>query len=443
MTKLKDILSEPCGLRYMVESLDIRSGVARRMLLDTEMMTSCQDIEKEYAALATYVRAINDTANLMAVKTLQFRLQGLKDIRTTLSNLKEGRVLDDIELFEIKHLSMLAGEVARQMTQVGLEADWQCTEDITRILDPEGLHIATFYVYDAYSELLQQMHRQQETEKDNIRLAEQIAEEENRIRTELSRNLRSYASILYEVLIKIAQVDIRTAKALQVRALGLCFPTLGNGWCLTQMWNPELNAILEKKGKTVQRNTIQLGDCPTILTGANMGGKTVVLKTVALCQYLMQMGFGIPAEKAEMHPFEAVFTCIADGQSMESGLSSFAAEMKGIDNILTAARQNRNILALIDEPARTTNPTEGTALVSALIAVLRETACTTLLVTHYCIRAYGCPCLRVRGLENGEMNYELLPALAGEVPHEALHIAEQLGIDNDWIRRAKKELEED
>ena len=88
MTKLKDILSEPCGLRYMVESLDIRSGVARRMLLDTEMMTSCQDIEKEYAALATYVRAINDTANLMAVKTLQFRLQGLKDIRTTLSNLK-------------------------------------------------------------------------------------------------------------------------------------------------------------------------------------------------------------------------------------------------------------------------------------------------------------------------------------------------------------------
>ena len=114
--------------------------------------------------------------------------------------------------------------------------------------------------------------------------------------------------------------------------------------------------------------------------------------------------------------------------------------MRQIDEVIRAAREGRNILALIDEPARTTNPIEGTALVSALIEVLKETGISLLMVTHYTIDAHACPCLRVRGLENGEMNYELVPARAGEVPHEALRIAEQLGIDPIWIEKAKQQI---
>ena len=63
-------------------------------------------------------------------------------------------------------------------------------------------------------------------------------------------------------------------------------------------------------------------------------------------------------------------------------------------------------------------------------------------VTHYNINTYNNKCLRVRGLENGKMNYELVETYEGEVPHEALNIAENLGIAPQWIKLAKEILEE-
>ena len=38
------------------------------------------------------------------------------------------------------------------------------------------------------------------------------------------------------------------------------------------------------------------------------------------------------------------------------------------------------------------------------------------------------------------MNYTLLPAFPNDVPHEALNIAEQLGIDTEWLNAAKHHL---
>ena len=38
------------------------------------------------------------------------------------------------------------------------------------------------------------------------------------------------------------------------------------------------------------------------------------------------------------------------------------------------------------------------------------------------------------------MNYELIEVKDGEVPHEALNIAESLGIDSEWIQKAREIL---
>jgi hypothetical protein len=46
----------------------------------------------------------------------------------------------------------------------------------------------------------------------------------------------------------------------------------------------------------------------------------------------------------------------------------------------------------------------------------------------------------VKGFENGTMNYELVEVQDGEVPHEALNIAESLGIDLQWISEARRIL---
>ncbi len=46
----------------------------------------------------------------------------------------------------------------------------------------------------------------------------------------------------------------------------------------------------------------------------------------------------------------------------------------------------------------------------------------------------------MKGFENGTMNYSLVEVQDGEVPHEALNIAESLGIDKEWIETAREFL---
>ena len=47
----------------------------------------------------------------------------------------------------------------------------------------------------------------------------------------------------------------------------------------------------------------------------------------------------------------------------------------------------------------------------------------------------------MKGFENGEMDYQLIEVQHGEVPHEALNIAQSLGIDSEWITLARKRLD--
>ncbi|MBR6490592.1 MAG: hypothetical protein IKT03_08680, partial [Muribaculaceae bacterium] len=57
------------------------------------------------------------------------------------------------------------------------------------------------------------------------------------------------------------------------------------------------------------------------------------------------------------------------------------------------------------------------------------------------IEAGDAHCLRVKGFENGEMDYTLIEVQHGEVPHEALNIAQSLGIDSEWIDKARSLLQ--
>ena len=270
----------------------------------------------------------------------------------------------------------------------------------------------------------------------------EATELEDGVRASLSEKLYPFVENLSQALISLALIDINVAKALQISSMALSFPNVAaTGECRYQaMFNPQVKASLEKQGREFQPVNIDFGSSPSLITGANMGGKTVVLKTLALCQMLFQFGFGIPASSATIVPCDEIFFCIGDEQSIEKGLSSFAAEMKKIDAVIKASRTNNIILALIDEPARTTNPTEGTALVQALLKVINGNNVRLVMTTHYDIEPGNAHCLRVKGLVNGLMDYSLVEVHDGDVPHEALNIAQSLNIDSEWLNEARRLL---
>ena len=442
--QLKNVIESPCGLRYMIDQLELQSGYARRLLLDTEMMTRAEDIVACYDALHHFVEFV-ERVDKIHIDTLLFKLQGLKDIRTTIRNLAGKQVLDDIELFEVKHLAILAGDVAKLLKQHDLDSVVAIPplDQVINILDPDGMKIATFYIYDSYCEQLKQLRsqmRQHPDQQDDLILQADALEDS--VRADLSERLRPFATAIEQAQLALARTDVLMAKAMQMRAMGLTFPELSlDGMCRYEgIFHPQVQAAVTSHGRKYQPVDIAYGLQPTLITGANMGGKTVVLKTLTLCQLLFQFGFGIPAAQARIDVKDEIYFCIGDEQSVEKGLSSFAAEMKNIDAVIKASRMNKKLLALIDEPARTTNPTEGAALVSALLRVLDGKDMSLVMTTHYDIEPGKAHCLRVKGFENGEMDYRLVEVRDGEVPHEALNIAQNLGIDTEWIETARAML---
>ena len=425
----------------MLDQLELQSGFARRWLLDSSMMTSDGDITRCYDVLHRFFDFV-EKVDKTRLDTLLFKLQGLKDIRTTIKNLHNHATLDDIELFEVKHLAILATDVARLLHEQDMDrvVEIPALDEVISILDPDGMKIATFYIYDSYCAQLKELRarmRQHPEQQDDLMLA--AGELEEGVRKDLSLQLHPFATAVEQAQIALACIDVNLAKAMQMRQMGLCFPVLSpDGTSRYEaMFHPQVKAALADHGKAFQPVDIGFGQHPTLITGANMGGKTVVLKTLTLCQLLFQFGFGIPAASARIALKDEIHFCIGDEQSVEKGLSSFAAEMKNIDAVIKASREDKKLLALIDEPARTTNPTEGAALVTALLQVLAGRDMSLVMTTHYDIEPGEARCLRVKGFENGEMDYQLVEVHDGEVPHEALNIAQSLGIDAEWIDTAR------
>ena len=443
--KLRDIIDSPCGLRYMIETLPVASGYSLRYLMDSSSCSCEDEVRDAYAVLGSFMPIASD-GNLTAM--LHTELCGLKNISGTLDRTESGATVDDIELFEIKHLIMLGRRVSSHLSSAGhsgLFPEMPSLEVPLSVLDPDGNNIASFYIYDSYSEELARLRLliSKESNPDTReRLMQQEQDEESRIRVRICDALRPFVPELRKLMESLAVLDITFAKAVQVRTMNLCIPVLTSGKTVYKgMYHPYIKSILEKSDKEFTPIDIDFGDEPVVIIGANMGGKTVVLKMAALCQYLFSFGMGIPAESAEIVLKKRVFFISGDAQDMGAGLSSFAAEMTAIDQVVRASEtEGTDIVAMIDEPARSTNPIEGTALVEALLRLMEGRSAAMLLTTHYNISSACCRRLRVAGVENGKMNYRLCPAPDGAVPHEALNVAESLNISPEWIGEAKKLL---
>ena len=103
-----------------------------------------------------------------------------------------------------------------------------------------------------------------------------------------------------------------------------------------------------------------------IVSGANAGGKSLCLKTVALLQYMLQCGLLIPVqESSRTGIFENIFVDIGDGQSMENSLSTYTSHLTNMKFFV--ANSNEKTLILIDEFGGGTEPQIGGAIAETLL----------------------------------------------------------------------------
>ena len=402
----------------------------------------------------------------------------MKDVR---GSIKFGRdnTLSDIELFEIKILLMQLEKLKPVVERVADELRlcgffMEPVSIAVDILDPDGRRIPTFSIYDEYSDTLKEIRKEKrdtelrmqsdaalfdELKDERLDITAKEEKEERRIREELSIKLRPYFDTVINNINTVARLDLLIEKHRVSKLYPSCFPQITKDTLiLKDTTNPYICDILESKRLKFTPVSIEMGLGTTVLTGANMGGKSVTLKTVALNTYLALCGFFVYAVSASIPAFDEIIMISEESQSVAKGLSSFGAQIVELKNLLNEI-ENKFVFAILDEFARGTNPKEGESLVRGLVSLLNTKKTVSLLVTHFDhVAELSKSHYQVKGLQgvsedrissslltksdddakitaiSGFMNYGIFKVdKDAKPPKEALMICRLLGLQNELL----------
>lgn len=271
-----------------------------------------------------------------------------------------------------------------------------------------------------------------------------IEAEIQRIIKELSAHLGEHYDEIKSSFYTLIELDFIFAKAKYSTAIDATEPQIVEEKVveLKAMKNPVLLSILDR----VIENDFTIGSPykSIIITGSNAGGKTVVLKTVALSIAMTKAGLHIPCFSAKVYPFQKLYAEIGDDQNIIQSLSTFSSHIKNIKEILDNADSETFIL--IDEIAAGTDPKEGASLAKAVMEKFVEKGTLSIITTHF-NELKSLP-FNNQLFQNGSVDFDvetLKPTykLRLGVPgaSNAFAIAKNFGIDENIIEKAKKDYE--
>ncbi|WP_105615842.1 lysine 5,6-aminomutase reactivase ATPase KamC [Vallitalea okinawensis] len=435
-------------------------------------------LQKEFDALDYYQNLLKD--HLPVTKALDATLRQLKNIIPIIDSCEKDQTLDLTQLFEIKQQVMVIQNLRSQLKKILekpiIELQLANLDQCLVLLDPDQTGLPTFYIPNDGTPQLQiarlekrlvekaiakattsQDREELMTKRQQLVIEEK--EEERCFREQLTMKLKPSLPALKANIEKLGLIDIHLAKVRLQLAYGGTRPNFDeNDQCivLKGLYHPIIVEELAQKGRHFTSVDMRIEQGVTVITGANMGGKTIALRTLLLNLTLAHMGFYVFASFIKT-PYMDYFDFVYEDMNQQSGgLSSFGTEVIQLKEVLSQINRKSGIIA-IDEFARGTNPTEGQLIVKGLIQYLKKYSGYFVITSHYDhILMEGVRHYQVVGLQQLDMpvkdsmddiletigqmmDYRLKEVnIQEEVPKEGIKIAKLLGLDQELIHTIEK-----
>ncbi|MGR3810209.1 endonuclease MutS2 [Jiulongibacter sp. NS-SX5] len=269
-----------------------------------------------------------------------------------------------------------------------------------------------------------------------------------RILKALTAEIRPNLPEIKKAYFLLGLVDFIRAKARLAIDLDATAPLLVNEKIIE--WSRAKHPILflahQKLGKETVPLNVELNDKNRILivSGPNAGGKSVMLKTIGLNQYMAQCGFLVSmSPDSKLGMFGHLFIDIGDEQSIENDLSTYSSHLTNMNFFLS--HMNKRTLFLIDEFGTGTEPNLGGAIAEALLENFVKSKAKGVINTHYTnLKIFAD---KNEGLINGAMKFnaeQLEPLYELELGKPgssfAIEVAGKIGLPSYITKRAQKKL---
>lgn len=424
---------------------------AEEILAVGDMLAACKTIQERLEALGDRFEPLKRQARkLVLLTSLRVRIEQVFDehglVRSSASS-ELSRIRDRTRTIRQRIQKRLEGVVRdRDLARI-VQEDYVTVrgDRYVILLRPEFKGMLDGIVHDHSRSGASVYVEPLEVVEHNNEVASLMDEEREEIRavlkglTEEIRIAREDLLQDYDVLVFL---DAYQARALYARATDSVSPEIVHaGFSIRGGRHPLLLASGE--AEVVPMDVMQDAvTAATVISGANMGGKTVALKIAGLFPLMVRCAMLVPAkEGARIQPFAQIMADIGDEQDIRTHVSSFSGHMGRIKEILD--RANSGDLVLLDELGGATDPDEGSALAMAIMDELSKRRAKVVVTTHLSqLKAYalGRPDATNVSVEfhpkTLQPTYRLLYDLPGE--SHAIETAERIGMAASVIASARE-----
>lgn len=460
-----------------------------------ESLTGVNDIER------LMTRIVYGTANAKELKSLQYTIEKLPEIKKTLSSsssalLKE--IYNGIDLLEdVRSLieNAIVDEPPFSVREGGLiKAGYNEEVDSLKAIMTDGAGVIAsieneqreitgipklkvgynrvfgYYieVSNSYKEMVPETYIRKQTLTNCERfITQELKELEGRIIGAKDRSVALeydvFAAVRNTVAGEIQRLQ-HTAKSLAVLDVlaALAQVAVNNNYVCPIISNdgvidikdgrhPVVEALLEDAPFVPNDTILDKEDnrC-AIITGPNMAGKSTYMRQIALITLLAQVGSFVPATSAKIGIVDAIFTRVGASDDLATGQSTFMVEMNEVATILKNATSSS--LIILDEIGRGTSTFDGMSIARAVLEFVckkKSLGAKSLFATHYH------ELTAMEGMIDGVKNYSIAVkkrgdditflrriVIGGADQSFGIEVAKLAGVPDSVVKRAKVILRE-